>query len=92
MAGVLGFEPRYAEIKTPCLTTWRHPKLCMPTSNCLFIEQLEGLLTGRYFAKEMRGCQGGVFFKAGDVSVVAVFRLRHADACGFRGRRVSGSR
>ena len=25
MAGVLGFEPRYAEIKTLCLTAWRHP-------------------------------------------------------------------
>ena len=27
MAGVLGFEPRYAGIKTPCLTAWRRPKL-----------------------------------------------------------------
>ena len=27
LAGVLGFEPRYAEIKTPCLTAWRHPKV-----------------------------------------------------------------
>lgn len=26
MAGVLGFEPRNAGIKTLCLTTWRHPK------------------------------------------------------------------
>ncbi len=26
MAGVLGFEPRYGEIKTRCLTAWRHPK------------------------------------------------------------------
>ncbi len=25
MAGVLGFEPRYAGIKTLCLTAWRHP-------------------------------------------------------------------
>ncbi len=25
MAGSLGFEPRYAEIKTPCLTAWRRP-------------------------------------------------------------------
>ena len=25
MAGVPGFEPGNAEIKTPCLTTWRHP-------------------------------------------------------------------
>jgi UDP-glucose 4-epimerase len=25
MAGVLGFEPRYAEIKTQCLTAWRYP-------------------------------------------------------------------
>ena len=25
VAGVLGFEPRYAEIKTRCLTAWRHP-------------------------------------------------------------------
>ena len=25
MAGVLGFEPRYGEIKTRCLTAWRHP-------------------------------------------------------------------
>ncbi len=25
MAGVLGFEPRNAGIKTLCLTTWRHP-------------------------------------------------------------------
>jgi len=25
MAGLLGFEPRYAEIKTPCLTAWRQP-------------------------------------------------------------------
>ena len=27
MAGVLGFEPRNAGIKTLCLTTWRHPKI-----------------------------------------------------------------
>ncbi len=26
MAGVLGFEPRDAEIKTRCLTAWRYPK------------------------------------------------------------------
>ena len=25
MAGVLGFEPRDAEIKTRCLTAWRYP-------------------------------------------------------------------
>ena len=25
MAGVLGFEPRNAEIKTRCLTAWRYP-------------------------------------------------------------------
>lgn len=25
MAGVLGFEPRYAGIKTRCLTAWRYP-------------------------------------------------------------------
>ncbi len=25
VAGVLGFEPRYAGIKTLCLTAWRHP-------------------------------------------------------------------
>ncbi len=25
MAGVLGFEPRNAEIKTQCLTAWRYP-------------------------------------------------------------------
>lgn len=25
-AGVPGFEPGDAEIKTRCLTTWRHPK------------------------------------------------------------------
>ncbi len=25
MAGVLGFEPRDAEIKTQCLTAWRYP-------------------------------------------------------------------
>ena len=25
MAGVLGFEPRYGEIKTRCLTAWRCP-------------------------------------------------------------------
>ena len=25
LAGVLGFEPRYAGIKTPCLTAWRRP-------------------------------------------------------------------
>lgn len=25
MAGVIGLEPMNAEIKTPCLTTWRHP-------------------------------------------------------------------
>ena len=25
MAGVAGFEPTHAEIKTRCLTAWRHP-------------------------------------------------------------------
>ena len=25
MAGSQGFEPWYAEIKTPCLTAWRRP-------------------------------------------------------------------
>src|SRR3990167_7686420 len=25
MAGMVGFEPTYAGIKTPCLTAWRHP-------------------------------------------------------------------
>lgn len=25
MAGALGFEPRYAGIKTLCLTAWRRP-------------------------------------------------------------------
>jgi hypothetical protein len=25
MAGPQGFEPWYAEIKTPCLTAWRRP-------------------------------------------------------------------
>ncbi len=25
MAGVAGFEPAHAEIKTPCLTAWLHP-------------------------------------------------------------------
>ncbi len=25
MAGALGFEPRYGEIKTRCLTAWRCP-------------------------------------------------------------------
>ncbi len=26
MAGIPGFEPGNAEIKTRCLTTWRYPK------------------------------------------------------------------
>ena len=32
MAGVLGFEPRDAEIKTRCLTAWRYPNtnFCKP--------------------------------------------------------------
>ena len=29
MAGVLGFEPRNAEIKTRCLTAWRYPNRCL---------------------------------------------------------------
>lgn len=29
MAGVLGFEPRDAEIKTRCLTAWRYPNFKM---------------------------------------------------------------
>ena len=29
MAGVLGFEPRDAEIKTRCLTAWRYPNRCL---------------------------------------------------------------
>jgi len=32
MAGVLGFEPRYAGIKTLCLTAWRHPYNVDPLS------------------------------------------------------------
>ena len=28
MAGVAGFEPAHAGIKTRCLTAWRHPNFC----------------------------------------------------------------
>lgn len=32
MAGVLGFEPRDAEIKTRCLTAWRYPNYYLTAS------------------------------------------------------------
>ena len=32
MAGVLGFEPRDAEIKTRCLTAWRYPNYYLTES------------------------------------------------------------
>ena len=43
LAGVLGFEPRYAGIKTLCLTAWRHPNTSL---------RYEG-----YFAAILVGCQ-----------------------------------
>ena len=40
MAGVLGFEPRNAGIKTLCLTTWRHPKRCLFCSASINLSRL----------------------------------------------------
>jgi hypothetical protein len=34
MAGVAGFEPAHAGIKTRCLTAWRHP-ICLTTETVL---------------------------------------------------------
>ena len=34
MAGVAGFEPTHAEIKTQCLTAWRHPSKETTAMNC----------------------------------------------------------
>ena len=34
MAGVVGFEPTNAEIKTQCLAAWRHPSKSLRLSEC----------------------------------------------------------
>ncbi len=44
LAGVLGFEPRNAEIKTRCLTAWLHPNFFLT-------------LRSAYFADEQVECQ-----------------------------------
>ena len=44
LAGVLGFEPRYAGIKTLCLTAWRHPNYIIATWE-VFCRDLNGLST-----------------------------------------------
>ena len=70
MAGVLGFEPRYAGIKTLCLTAWRHPNYIIATWE-VFCRDLHGLSTEfrskSYFKKplgllaDMRYCCFVVF-------------------------------
>ena len=36
MAGVAGFEPAHAGIKTRCLTAWRHP-ICLTTETVMSV-------------------------------------------------------
>ena len=48
MAGPVGFEPTNAEIKTPCLTTWRRPNLLLPIEGLFSIELAVDAM-GKYF-------------------------------------------
>ena len=44
LAGVLGFEPRYAGIKTLCLTAWRHPKIVLVLLSFYLSQELVAIL------------------------------------------------
>ena len=43
MAGVAGFEPAHAGIKTRCLTAWRHP-ICLITETVLSLHRTTALI------------------------------------------------
>lgn len=66
MAGVLGFEPRNAGIKTRCLTAWLHPikKFHFDFNLCFHLHQ-----RFRFFV---------VTYLAGPVAVCFVY---HAHSC-----------
>src|SRR5690606_5547221 len=52
LAGVAGFEPTYARIKTWCLTAWRHPSVTIhPQAVCLLVTCRPARLTLPQFGR-----------------------------------------